>query len=292
MRKLINSLILIPAIALTYLPVSQASDTYNMAVGGIYNNIDGDNGIEITMMTLGLQYFLKPVSYDSGPYREASFLHRQSSFIGGVGTANVDFDGTDVDGTNLLAGFQFADPSQPFAASITYNTAQADDTVFGTKIEVTLDATTVQFGYYIDSHSAIGLEYTNSEVEIKISGVGGSFKGETDTYGILYKNVMDLGGDTYLNLEAALNTTENDDNDRNNEISGLVDYYFSRAGSVRAGYMVNSGDDPSAEGNTLTLGVSFFLQPTFSVGFEMQQFSSDEPNSDSDTVNLEIEGRF
>ena len=292
MKKVTKYLSMIPAVLLFSAPVSYASETYQTAVGGFHSQTDNDDDLEITTMAIAAQYFLKPVSTENAPYGEASFLNRQSSFLGAFGTLDVDIFSVSIDGTNLIVGFEFADPAQPITASILYNTSKADDTVFDTNIELTLDVVQLELGYHIDRNSRITFQYVQSEAEIKIENDPDDFKAKADGYGLVYKNVMELAGDQFFNLEVGAVMVENDEDDKNNEFSALGDYYFNRAASVRVGYAVNSGDDIFEEGSTLTLGANFFLQPNIAIGIEMQQFSADEDNNDEDTVTIDFEARF
>ena len=280
MKKATKFLYLIPAVLLFGAPVSQANESYQATVNGIYTNTDNDDDVEITILALGGQYYFKPVSVANGPYGEAGFLNRQSSVIGAIGTVDVDIFTETLSGTSFILGFEYADPSQPITAGIIYNYASADKTISGINVELTLDSVLVQLGYHITRNSRVTFEVSQSDTEIKVEGPTPDQKGESDSYGLSYKNVMELGGDQFFNVEAGITMTENDENDKNNEIAVLGDYYFNRGASVRAGYAINSGDDIFEEGNTLLIGANFFLQQNVSVGLEIEKFSADENNND------------
>ena len=287
-RKYIFSSICITTLLLSS---SAFGKDFKYAVGGTYSSTDSDADLEITTIVGGAQFFLAPVSTNKGPYAEAGFLDRQTNVLAALGLLTLDIAGFDIDGNMIGASFEYADQSQPITLGVTYNSGNADDNIFGVSVDVSLDILGFEIGYYLNNQSRVSFVYTQTEFEVNASGLG-QFKGETDSYAIVYKNVTDLGGNHFANLELGFAMDENDANDTNNVISVLGDYYLDRASGIRGGIALNSGDDTSAEGTTFTIGFLTFPSETVSVGFTFETFSADEPNNDEDTFSLDFEARF
>ena len=82
------------------------------------------------------------------------------------------------------------------------------------------------------------------------------------------------------------------DSNANNEIYARGDYYLDVQTGFLAGLVLNSGDDPAAEGTTINLGFNKFLSPTVKLALEYDDFMAKDSNYDSNTIDVEIEARF
>ena len=292
--KSLNPTICLVAVLLlaVIIPVSvKAADSYQYSVAGLYANSDDDSGFESTLILGGLAYYVKPVSLNKGPYAEAEFLDRQSNIIGAFGLAEFDFSGVDVDGNALLVAYTFAEQSTPFTFGLSHVFIDADDTVSGNSVDIESSQSTLNIGYYLTDRSAVGVHLSQGESEIKVNGtvVGES---EDDAIGADYRVLTPLSNNRYAGLKIGYERADNINNETNSEIAIEADYYFDLKAGLHGKYVVNSGDDSTDEGKTITLGFSVFTSRTTGIFFELEKFSADKDGDDEDSVSIDFEHRF
>ncbi|MCI0506815.1 MAG: putative porin [Gammaproteobacteria bacterium] len=279
------------SVAFTYPSFSQAQDSYQYVAGAGYANTDYDFDFEITTLLGVFQMYTAPVSYTEGPRAEAAFLNRQPTLLLSYGTVDFEIATESIDGTDLIAGFEYANQNTPFTFGVLYNQAEADETILGTEVEVTQDVLGFQMGYYLTGRSRISVEYSQEENEILVGG--SSFvQLEQDTYGVSYKNVNYLENNRFLNINVGAAYIDNDIDEQNTEFVVAADYYFDRAIRVGAGIGINSGDNIFEEGTTISVNINAFLSPLASIGFNFEQFSADEPDNDEQTIGMNFAIRF
>jgi hypothetical protein len=275
----------------TYPAFSQAQDSYQYVAGAGYSNTDYDFDLEITSLLGVFQMYTAPVSYTDGPRAEAAFLNRQPSLFLSYGTVDFEIFTESIDGTNLIAGFEYASQNTPFTLGVLYNQAEANETIFATEVEVTQDVLGFQLGYYLTNRSRLSAEYIQEENEILVGG-SSFLQLEQDTYGVSFKNVIYLENNRFLNINLGAAYIDNDADEQNTEFAVAADYYFDRAIRVGAGIGINSGDNVAEEGTTISVNINAFLSPLASIGFNFEQFSADEQDNDDQTIAMNFAIRF
>ena len=274
------------------IPVSvQATDSYQYSIVGAYQNTDDDSNSDSTFILGGLAYFFKPVSLNKGPYAEADFLDRQSYIIGAFGVAEFGFSGIDLDGNAIVIAYTFAEQSTPFTIGLAHSLVEADDTVSGNSVDVESNQSTLNVGYYLTDRSAVQAHVSQGESKFKVNGtvVGES---EEDAMGASYRVLTPLSNNRYVGIEIGYERADNIDNETNSEITIDADYYFDLKAGVHGKYVVNSGDNSTDEGKTITLGFSVFMSRTTQIFFEVGKFSADSDGDDEDSITLDFEHRF
>jgi len=270
---------------------ASAMEDYQYSVIGLYQNTEDDNNFEATLMMGGLAYYFKPVPSRGGPLEVVDFLNRQTNIIGAYGLVEYDFGGADIDGNAYLIGFTYADPSNPITLGVSYVDYDADDNVATSWVDIDGDQLTLSLGYYLNNHSAIGISLEQSDSEITVNGsvVGES---DTDTIGLTYRILESLEDNKFLDVELGYEQYEDIDNDTNSEIMIKAAYYLDQKVGLHGGFAINSGDDSSDEGKTLTIGFSVYMSQSTGVKLDIVKFSADEGGNDEDSVSFEFEHRF
>ena len=269
--------------------------TFQKEFAGLYiqDEFDIANIVEFdnTVIALGLQYYVEPVTYVSGPYAKQDFLVRTPAVFGALGTTDFDIAISglpitiDLDGELMMAGFDYRSKANPFMVSLLYMKNEADTNIGGTTLEVSMEETQLGVGYYIDPQSLLMLKVGKGEVEL----VG--IEDDTDSYGFKFESLLDLGQQQYLNGSAELVVSEDSADNEQKEFVFELAYYTD----PRLGFSVllasNSGDNPDEEGETFGVGFSNFISDTTQIAFNYENFSGDG-ELESKSINLQFISRF
>jgi len=280
-------------------PVSQAVNSYQYAVDGLYESDKSDAGVDETDLGVGVAYYFAPVNPDKGPLKLADFLSPQSSVGVFITDVDLDFDFATLNGTLFGFGYRYVDPTQTYIVSVFYNTGEAKKSIIfpgdaaRSHLKVTLDSLSLEMGYYLDPHRQIIGEVT--KVNYKSSATGptnSSTKYDANIVGAKFRNVTEMGNLHFLDLTFGASVIENDNNDTNLELAVDADYFVNLGMDFFGGVSLNTGDDNSAEGTTLNIGVGTFFNPNTAIRFELSQFLANQSNNDSDSVLVDFEARF
>ena len=271
--------------------VANAEDSYRYEAGVMYSDTDYDSGLGYTTILGAAQILLDPVSYKNGPYAEASFFDRHSSFIVGLGMQEFEIGAVDIDGTATALAFEFAQPDSPFVLGASYTSLDAEETVAGIFLDFEVAELVISAGFHLNEHSRVTLSFTDSELDIYAPALslGGTI--ESDTVGVGYKSVLTLAGSNYVNVEAGYSQTDTEGFD-SDEIRFGADYYLNKMTSIGAELAFLSSDDSTEEGEEITIRFRHFADKFTSFGIEFQNFKADVADNDYDTVSFQFLHRF
>ena len=280
-------------------PVCQAVDSYQYAIDGLYESDKSDAGVDETDLGVGVRYYFAPVNPGKGPLKLADFLSPQSSVVVIVTDVDLDFDIVSLSGTLFGFGYRYADPTQPYTFSAIYDTGEAKKSIIypgdssRTHLKITRDALSLELGYYLDPRRQIIAEVAQANYKSSATGANNeSTKYESNIVSAKYRNVAELANLHYLDLVFGASVIENDDNDTNLAFAVDADYFVNLGMDFFGGVNLNTGDNDSAEGTTLNIGVGAFFNPNTAVRFELTQFLAKQSNNDSDSVLVNFEARF
>lgn len=282
--------LLLPALLLTS-SLTLADESYRYSIAGLYLNTDYDNGSASSSLAGGAQLFTKPVSYETGPYEEASFLDRHTNASILLGADSLEIASEDINGNTYVLAVEYAEQTHPYTVGLIFSSSSADDSISGVSFDINSDELTLQAGYYLTPRSRILFGIGHQEGDFSINGSLFS-DSESDSYEISYKNLETLNNDRVLSLQVGVKLTESDPNISTTDISLDADYYFNNATSVIVGLeIIGSGDD-TEDGINYTIGAQHFINKLTSIGFEIEQFTAHEDDSDESTIKLYLEHRI
>lgn len=225
-----------------------AQESFTSEVSGLYASADGQDTFAV-----GGAYFFAPVDTSKGPLAEAVFLNRSNNI--NAAYTRVEFDGPASANVWGLGGTYHIDNSGVF---INVSTAQANGS--------DLASYNLGAGYYISNDWTVTL--------------GTSFDDdlEYEAFDISTKKLLTLGGDAFLNLEAAMSVP--DEGDNGYAFGG--DYYFNKSVSVGLDYAwVDSFSD-----GVSTVSVNWFVTPAISLALAYSEADSD------DAIAISVNARF
>jgi len=298
MRKTIYFTLMSCAVILVT-PASQANNSYQYAVNGLYESDKSDGGVDETDLGLGIAYYFAPVNSDKGPLKLTDFLSPQSSVAAILTDIDLDYDVVSLGGTLYTVGYRYADPAKLYTLTVFYNTGEAKKSAIlpgdsaNSHLKITLNALSLELGYYLDPHRQVIGEVAQDNSKFSVSGPASfSTKYESNLVGAKYRNLFELGNLHYLDLVLGASVIENKANDTNLEFGVDADYFVNLGMDFFGGLALNTGDDNVAEGTTIKIGVGAFFNPMTSIQFELSQFLAQQSNNDSDSVFVNFEARF
>lgn len=215
---------------------------YQVEVSGEVNTND-----YVDSFMVGGDYYLNPVSQNTGPWAEAAFLEKASY----VGVHFIDLD----DNSGMLAKGRYHINEQFFFdAGVTFGD---------------LDSVIVGGGLYLDSSTTIAAHIEDGD--------------DLDTFSADYKQLIFRNDGTYLNMDLGVshksydNNGAFDDQDMTRVTAG-GDYYLDKATSIGGEVGLAFGD---IDGKSFQVRAERFLQDNIAIngGIEF----ADYDNTDSDT---------
>jgi len=251
------------AISTFTMPVLANEDTYQIEFNASSANSDNDNKLNTTVNSLGFNYFISPVALDKDqPFGEAEFLQRSSNLYTSSGSLTYEdkyFEKTRYGSYSFGGRVYFGD------WYITGGTSSRDLTLRiksnnSHSYAITDGSNSLGVGFYFLPLST--LTYTRSEGAISQSPSQGlssvaEIKDVRDTLSL--KTLLNLQNNQTL----VLNGSWAQDNREQTlkEVNKIVDirgqYYPNPKTYFLVGYLQNSGDRTSSEGNQISYGVGF-----------------------------------
>jgi len=288
MIKKIMPLVFVSTVVFPVVGYSEDSYQYEGVIN--YSSTDEDDFIDIDVIGASVTLFTEPVSYKGKPYKEAGFLARKTNVTFALGTVEFGFDNVDVDTLALGANVQYMLPESALVFGAGFTSADGDETLGTTKVDVDLLEVAVSVGYFPEPLSRIRLIAGNSELEINVS-TGERIKLDTDTIAIEYVSLMRLNSGNYAAINGKYKRVDFEDVDIDiAQVGG--DYYFTQTTSVGGGLSYLSADAEAADGESVTLRFRHFVDKFTSFGFQVEKFSSKASNSDSDTISFKFLHRY
>lgn len=231
------------ALPLMVLAATASAESYNSITNAAYTNVESQNS-DVDIFGVGSTYYFAPLE-TTGPLKEFEYIIKTTNLYGNYQYA--DFDGGDADALTL-GGEYFAANGFMVGAEVT----ESDNA----------DSNTLSAGYLFTPDFLLSVErvdpdfgdaenYVNARYNHRLGGtdyIGFNFNTDDDfdSQTLSSKLFKDLGGETWLAVDASF--TNNDDFD--NDWTVGAEYYFSKETSVGAGYE----DD-----ETFDLNVSHFF---------------------------------
>ena len=280
---------------------SYAEETYQTEINIGYEKEDADTST-YKGTTLSAEVFLTPVSTDNKPLKDAAFLDRSSSITVGYIKGTRDLLNSSLntfDNKGLLFAINYITDSDAIILGALYSNQDAntepnlytgDQTVAGFRI-----------GKYIDYFSAIYFSYSNYDVEYQGTVSNWTVTRDIDSYELFYSTVRPLNNTNYYKFNAGIeliknsvtNSSQENNQEDNLELTVLGQYYFTRMTSLGAEFLYNSGDDVSEEGITLAVDFTHFFAPPIALNINFASFDADDAqNEDEDSISLDVIARF
>ncbi len=249
-----------------------------------YSEDDSDIDYDSAQYGGGGAFYFNPVNIENHPISEAAFLERVGSaslvFFDGTGNKNSER----VSSWNAYGTFvNYMSPDSPFSFGLIYTKMDFEDES-GFNLEADIDSYGVEAGYFIIRNLLLTAGYGYSETEL--SSVFGNRTIDSDTYEITAKYVKEMNGAAY-NLEcSAVKEIEEDmeEDEEENLIFKLGgDFYFNPRLSLGSELEVYSGDNKSAEGNTITVRGENYFTKNIAASLEYATFFAEDGNEGGDS---------
>jgi hypothetical protein len=232
-----------------------AQDTFTSSVSGAYSNTDNVDQYNV----LGSYYF-SPVSTHKGPLAEAVFLNRSNSINAGFSHAAIDFGGNSFSSNAWnIGGTVHVEDSGLFLNGVIAQTNGNDSGYYG-----------LGAGYYLDKDWTVSIN-TDFDEDLEYLGLS-----------VGTKKLYQLGGETYLNLNASIN---NPDEGSTGYAVG-ADYYFNK--NLSAG-VARSWLGSFTDGTT-ALNANWFFTDNASVSISIARTEIDSYSDN--TFRLGASARF
>lgn len=158
-------------------------------IGRVEEDFDSD------ILVLGAQWFLEPVTADSGPLEQAAFLERATSLSAAYVRTDADDFGEDGDAVGFSGRYQF--DTDWF---VTGGLSRSEFDSVGPDIETTTIEAGV--GRYLGDGTALSLSVTRDEAEISTPGF--TFDDDFTFYELNLEHVGDLGDHWQYAVDASL----------------------------------------------------------------------------------------
>ncbi len=240
-----------------------------------YSRAKQGGASEIDTTLLFATIFLQEVNHGNLPHSQAAFLERAASLS--MAYADLDFESAFFDTSGDVGGFdaQYITESH-WVVGGGYSRFEIDN-VSETKTR------NIEVGRYLDDTSRVLLTYSEAEADPVLAFLP---EGETDTWGVEYKNVtVHPSMTTALTLDMKYNHIDGNAGSAN--LYGLQsEYHFALGTSVLAGIELTTG---LGEGEKYNLGAMQYLTRFFAVGAE---FTRNNPETGARTNTWAIRGRL
>lgn len=282
---------LVATLALVAGGLQAADEQYQWEVGLSYQTVTTDADPEAEWTTIaadGTYHVLGPVALADHPWEEAAFLEHSSFVSATLGMATLEWGPIDADGLTYGVAGRYAQPDVPVAVdlSLAWTSVEDDDFDF----ENDLFTWDLRAGYWIMPNLIAGLGYTATSLDD-----GSDETTDTEPY-VWGKWVHGLNAELDLNVEAELGRIDYDaTDDKNLALVANGDVYFRKQYGVGLLLGNEVGDAESEEGRTVGIRGSAWFTPNIGVRAQYAMFAAandDEGGVDSDTVGLEVVGRF
>ena len=278
--------------ALICSPIS-AQETFRSEIFFLHSNsefgsLDGNSNV------FAGAYFFSPVNTGNGPLAENTFLSRSSAIS--VVVNNSELSGAfsksqyDADSSGYGLFFEIRDPSTP-------NTVLAgllkNKTDITSPVETNHDTTTTIFalGRYFSDNFHVNLRFFKRQAHDLPAGWDDYY-----AYSIASKFVKPSSNGSTYNLEVSFDRVYDDYNsirEINNSISVEGDYYLNNYFGIGGGINLDRGDNEDTEGETLTLGTSYFFSSSLGVEIQASRFYPNKSELTKDkSINATIALRF
>jgi hypothetical protein len=265
-------------------------DIYSVELIGSYGQIEtGDSTTKTKVAVISAEIYFDDIDTRGKPLAYAAFLNKKSSLSFFYWKADTDieiFNAVEtIEDTNAGIGFNFISEEANYILGFNYASGDTSDNEDTDVAES--DLLSVNIGKYIDDSSAIEFVYTQSTTDF----IGTTFVSNneitTDTATLSYENLLDFGGDKFLFFGISASQIKNDGlggvEETNQEFELMAEVFFNQETSLFASAEINSGDDLSSEGRTISAGGTYFITTKFAVNVILSQFASDEELVEDET---------
>jgi len=263
-----------------------AQESYRTEISANYSNLREQDNDETNIYSASADLYFAPVNTSNHPLAESAFLERIGSFslFGGHGEG----EGSSFDSKGPFYGVSLTvrKPQLPFTFRALYRKTEVDfDIQEDENQERDTDSYFLGIGYFIKPAFWGEFQYSHSKSETTFSGSSLETSSKSHFYGVSAKFVKELPDSTAYNITGTAGVLRFDkDGDKGSNIIVTVsgDYYFNRQISVGADYVLNTGDDKDAEGNTISIGFNAFFNQQISVNAGIAKFFAKNPEGEDD----------
>lgn len=270
-----------------------ATESYQVSGEASFYTSNGDRRtIDYDRLQIGLEYYLRPVSFGDYPYAEAVFFDRQSSVRIAGGYDEAKSSSLKVNGPTFRAGATYSNAETPFVVDFDYTTSSVRS-IYGEGVDSQVYS--LRAGYYLAQPAMAWLLFERERTQSRAGGVNSDLP-DLDRVGAGAKVVTTLEHDRAVNLELELSreagTGSNQEDLYQNIFEAGLDYYFNRAVSVGAAFAHNWGDDTAREGNTYLLRTDLFLSEKAHVGLSLIEVDAARSGYNRSAVELFLQLRY
>jgi len=281
---------------LTLAPVftASASGDFQNEISLDYFRGDDDSDLEWTLYGATYTRYFLPIKFDTGPYAEAAFLEQVGDLSFAAAQGRLKFPGSvDVNATFYIVGYDFAMPDTPWIVNLAYENDKTHDASLG--IDISSDAALLDVGRYYGYGKLVGIRYVYSDTTTEVSNAP-QFDTEENDFALFIKNVYVNNEGFSTNLEAVIGTINiNDSGNKttNTDYSIGGDLYLTKAASIGASASINTGEDPTDEGQTYDVRFVMYFTAVSSLELGYEKFvAANSATDDYRQTSFSIGARF